>query len=169
MRGKMKIRTATMDDYDNLCKLFTQGDKLHADLVPEVFQEFPGPPRPRDLLQHFIDNDDADIIVVEHEDEIVGLLSLEMTDYPSYPLFRRRPYVMIHSLVVEETQRRLGVGSSLLQAAQDWARRRGVRYLQANVWSANTIALDFYTRHAFDTLTQKIELVIDMDEELARR
>lgn len=44
-----------MDDYDHLCSLFAQGDKFHADLVPEIFQEFSGPHRPRERLQHFME------------------------------------------------------------------------------------------------------------------
>ena len=153
-----------MDDFDNLCSLFVQVDKFHADLVPEIFQEFPGPARPRDYLQHFINNDDAEIIVVENTEEIIGLITLKKTDNPSYPIFRRHPHVMITTLVVDKSHRRQGVGSILLQAAQDWTRSRGVRFLQAYVWTANTTATDFYSKHAFNTLTQRLEVEIDMEE-----
>jgi ribosomal protein S18 acetylase RimI-like enzyme len=153
-----------MDDFDNLCNLFAQVDKFHAELIPEIFQEFPGPARPRDYLQRFVDNDDAEIIVVEHEDEIVGFITLKKTDYPSYPIFRRHPHVMITTLVVDKSHRRQGVGSILMQAAQDWTRRHGVRYIQATVWTANTTATDFYSKHAFNTLNQRLEIEIDMGE-----
>ena len=160
----MKTRIATMNDFDNLCCLFTQGDKYHADLIPEIFQEFAGPARPRDHIQHLIDTDDTEIIIVEHDDTIVGFLTLEKTDYPTYPIFKRHPYVMIHTLVVDESHRRQGIGTMLLQAAQDWARSHDVGYLQATVWTANTEATYFYTKQNFNTLTQRLQLEIDKGE-----
>lgn len=160
----MKTRFATMEDYDSLCSLFAQGDKLHADLVPMIFQEFSGPARPRERLQYLVESQDAGAIVAESDSRIVGLLTLEKSDYPSNPMFKRHVHAMLHTLVVDESCRRQGVGGMLLEAAQDWARDRGVRFLQTNVWCTNEMATAFYAKHGFNTLTQKVELEVDAGE-----
>jgi GNAT superfamily N-acetyltransferase len=164
MRDEVKVRFATMKDYDSLCSLFAQGDKFHADLVPEIFQKFSGPARPRERLQYFVESEDAEAIVAESETGIMGLLTLEKTDYPSYPMYKRHAHAMLNTLVVDESSRRQGVGGILLKAAQDWARKRGVRFLQTNLWYANVAAKNFYTKHGFKTLTQRAELEIDLEE-----
>jgi GNAT superfamily N-acetyltransferase len=159
--SEVTIRYATMDDYEDLCRLFAQVDKYHVELVPEIFQEFPGPARSRERLSHFVDNENAEAIVAQDEGKIVGLLTLEKSDYPSYPMFKRREHAMIHTLVVDEARRRQGIGGLLLDAAAGWARDRGVRFIQTNVWRANADAREFYSKHGFQTLTERIEMEIE--------
>jgi ribosomal protein S18 acetylase RimI-like enzyme len=160
----MKIQSATMKDYDSLCRLMTQGNKLHADLIPKIFQEFSGPSWPRERLQHFVESENAEAIVAQSEDGIIGFLTIEKTDYPPYPMFKRHRHAMIHTLVVDESCRRQGVGAMLLEAARDWTRNHGAHFLQTNVWCANKAASAFYVKHGFKTVSQKVELEVDVGE-----
>jgi len=52
----------------------------------------------------------------------------------------------VADLAVTETARRMGVGSALMNAAEQWARGRGLAVLSLDVWSTNQRALAFYER-----------------------
>ena len=53
----VRIRNATMADYDALCALFEQVDRLHAIALPDTFRPISGPARERDHLQRMLDKD----------------------------------------------------------------------------------------------------------------
>jgi len=70
--NEISIRIATMNDYEEICRLYRQLDEIQADLLPEVFQRFSGSPRPREVVAHFIEQDTADYIVAVVDARIVG-------------------------------------------------------------------------------------------------
>jgi len=50
----------------------------------------------------------------------------------------------VADLAVREDARRMGVGQTLMQAGEAWARERGLPVLSLDVWSTNQPALAFY-------------------------
>jgi ribosomal protein S18 acetylase RimI-like enzyme len=157
----IKIRPATMDDYEPLCRLYRQADQVHVDLLPEVLQAFAGPARSREFVSQFVGQDDAACLVAEVDGEIVGMLTVKKAAAPPYPMFRPREHALVEILVVDEAHRHRGVGGALLDAAKQWARARGLKSLQTNVWAANTVAKRFYARHGFRTIAERIELTLE--------
>ena len=49
-----------------------------------------------------------------------------------------------------------GAATRLMQAAEDWARRRGYRLLSLDVFADNRRAVDFYRRGGFKTETRRM-------------
>lgn len=160
----ISTRLATMEDYEGICRLMTQVDEVHVDLLPDVFQSSPGPARPKEPIAHFVENEDADIILALRGTEIIGLLDLEKSAHPPYPMFRQHEYAMIDNLVVDTKHRGQGVASLLIQVAKQWACAKGLGFLQTTVWVANVGAKQFYEKHGFGTLSQRIELALDSKE-----
>jgi len=158
--NRTNVRPATLEDYEAVCKLSRQCDTHHAKLLPEVFQTFSGPSRPRQWLARFVQEDNADVLVAEVGDKIVGLLILRKAAHPSYPMFRPHEYAYIEDLVVDADYRRQGVGGVLLEAAKKWALDRGLFFLQTTVWVANQDARHFYQRQGFVPLTERLEFRI---------
>lgn len=154
-------RIATMDDYEAICRLLAQADRHHAEILPDVFQTFTGPIRPRALVAEFIEAEDADYLLAEIEGEPVGLLNLRKQARPSYPMFRSHEFAMIHNMVVDEAHRRRGIGTALLEEAKRWTRDRGLTAVQLGVWAGNAPAVSFYRKHGFRVLTQRMELRLD--------
>jgi hypothetical protein len=46
----LRVRPASMGDYDALCALFDELDAFHRDARPEMFQPFPKPVRAREQV-----------------------------------------------------------------------------------------------------------------------
>jgi ribosomal protein S18 acetylase RimI-like enzyme len=52
----------------------------------------------------------------------------------------------VADLGVTVDARRIGVGTALMKAGEEWAHDRGLRELSLDVWSTNEPALAFYRR-----------------------
>ena len=57
---------------------------------------------------------------------------------------------LIHILIVRADLREIGIGSSLLDAAKDWARSRGLEHLELNTLPENRDAARLYERNGFE-------------------
>jgi len=56
----------------------------------------------------------------------------------------------VYYLAVEESRRRTGLGHSLMSAAQEWIRERGIPKIQLMVRDDNVSARDFYLRLGYE-------------------
>ena len=90
--------------------------------------------------------DHAAVFVAEAEDgAIVGRLSLARDQHPA------SAHVADLGLMVAASHRRLGIGTSLLEAAVHWARERAVTKLELHVFPHNPAAIALYERFGFES------------------
>ena len=73
-------------------------------------------------------------------------------------MFQPREFALIEAAVVEQAERRRGIGSALFDAAIVWAQEHGLASVQATVWSANQWTREFYLKQGFKPITEKLEL-----------
>jgi RimJ/RimL family protein N-acetyltransferase len=85
----------------------------------------------------------AAVFVADDDGAIVGRLSIARDQHPG------SRHVADLGLMVAASHRRQGIGTALLEAAVDWARRSGVRKLELHVFPWNTGAIALYDRFGF--------------------
>jgi len=91
----------------------------------------------------------SEILVAEAGGEPAGFALLETgRDY-----FDRREHAHLGILAVARGSEGLGVGSALVGAAEEWARRRGHARLTLNVFERNSRARRLYERLGFSAET----------------
>ena len=83
---------------------------------------------------------DAAVFVAENADAIVGRLSIARDSHPA------SEHVADLGLMVARGHRRVGVGTALMGAAEEWARSVGIRKLELHVFPYNEPAIAFYKR-----------------------
>lgn len=147
-----------MDDYDAVCRLLTQVDQHHAQILPDVFQPFDGPARPREVIASYVESKDAAYILAEINNEVVGFVNIRKASHPSYPMFKPHEFALIANLVVDEAHRRRGIGTRLFGEAKKWAIARGLNHIQLTVWTANAPAMIFYSKLGFKPMHARLEL-----------
>jgi RimJ/RimL family protein N-acetyltransferase len=87
----------------------------------------------------------AAVFVAEREDgTLVGRLSVGRDPHPA------STHVADVGLMVAAGARRQGVGTALLRAAVDWARKAGVRKLELHVFPWNDAAIALYEAFGFE-------------------
>ena len=84
-------------------------------------------------------------LVAELDGRLAGYIRVK----PASPLRENAHVLGIVGLAVAPGDRRLGVASALLAAAEQHARARGARKLSLRVLSSNETAMRLYERHGF--------------------
>lgn len=93
----------------------------------------------REGMTAYIGDPDSRIVVVEEKDVVVAWISLDVVRH-----FYVLPYVEISGLVVDEKERRQGIGKILLLEAERWARELGVGSLRVRTNAKRREAQAFY-------------------------
>jgi GNAT superfamily N-acetyltransferase len=124
------VRSARLDDVDQLARLF---DQL-------------GHPQTQDALRRALENmlvePRADVLVVEHDGALVGAAT-----YFFVPVAHdSRPWCRITTLVVDEAHRGHGIGQMLVEAAETAAQSAGCSRIEATSALHRTGAHRFYGR-----------------------
>ena len=85
----------------------------------------------------------AAVYVADDDGSIIGRLSIARDQHPS------SRHVADLGLMVAASHRRRGIGTALLEAAVDWARRAGVHKLELHVFPWNEAGIKLYERFGF--------------------
>lgn len=89
-------------------------------------------------------------IVAEREGSVIGFAQLLLGAV--HELVEVRPAAELQRLYVQERFTGLGLGTALIQQAEELARREGARALWLTGWIGNTRALEFYRRRGYTEL-----------------
>jgi GNAT superfamily N-acetyltransferase len=100
------------------------------------------PDRAGRALAEAITSPESVVLVADRDGSLVGLC----TAYLELNSVRFGQRCWIEDLAVDPRRRSEGVGAALLDAAADWARRRGATHLELDSGMARTDAHRFYER-----------------------
>jgi len=154
----MKIRPASMADYEELCGLFDEVDILHREGLPDIFRKPDGPPRSRERVAHLIGGPAGTILVAEDSGPLLGLAVLWENPVSTNPLHVPHRVVEIVTIVVRRSARGQGVGRRLMDACLEWAKQRGAAHVEISVYAFNADALRMYAAAGFTMLSHRMTL-----------
>jgi GNAT superfamily N-acetyltransferase len=75
----------------------------------------------------------------------------------------RRPDVLVEALCVSRRFRRSHIGTKLMKDVESWARRRGARFVELNVYDFNPEARAFYESLGYLTASRTLRKDPDFD------
>jgi ribosomal protein S18 acetylase RimI-like enzyme len=152
------VRAARGSDVDAVSTLWREADELHARLSPGFFRvpdQKSGRERAAEALADADDYGHEVILVAgEREGEIRGALHMQIYDTPTGQTMVPQRRGHVESLIVGRAYRRMGCGRALMQAACDWARRRGATQILLTVWAGNDEAQRFYAALGYHCISQ---------------
>jgi ribosomal protein S18 acetylase RimI-like enzyme len=140
------VRSAIERDYQDVCRLFEEGDALHSEVVPQVFRKPVGPTRTEEFFSSLLQDENGILFVAEFRKQVVGLVHVFLRESSDMPIMVPRKYAYIGDLVVSEKHRRQGIGEALMNQAQNWAVQRKVFQLELNVWDFNRHAINLFKK-----------------------
>jgi GNAT superfamily N-acetyltransferase len=154
----IRVRQASLRDYDEMCALFDQLDEIHRQARPDMFQPFAPPARTREQIAHWLAQPESTVLVAQSEQGVVGLAVL-LTRTPSgFAGAVPRKVIELDNLVVRADQRGRRVGRRLLAAAVEWSRQRRATHVEVAVHDFNRDARRFYESFGFSPSIDRLVL-----------
>ncbi len=164
---EISVRKATADDYNSLCELFDEGDALHRDNLPHLFQIFQKPSgaaREQDYYLGLIADENVALLVAEAGEKHIGFVHAIVRDTPAIPVFVPRRYAIVDGIVVKSGFQNQGIGKILMDKMQEWAIARGATSIELNVYEFNVTAISFYERLGYQTFSRKMSKELNLNE-----
>lgn len=158
------IREAVEGDYEALCGLIDQVDKLHRDRLPRRFRATKGPARSWDFFLNAISASDIGFFVAEIEHSLAGFVHVIVREAPEIPIFVPRRYAVVDSLAVRAALRRRGIGRALMDKAHDWSTSKGATSIELNVYDFNQQAMAFYRALGYEIISHRMSRSLDGEE-----
>ena len=157
-RGRaVRVRAARRADRAAVVALWTEADRVHAELQPNYFRG-DGKLDPR-LVEGLEQASDArELFVAERDGLVIGFVLVELLDPARLSRTSRNRRGHIDTLVVASRVRRGGCGRKLVEAAAAWARARQVDEILLTVWKGNDSAEQFYTALGLQVISQVMRL-----------
>ena len=157
----INIRVASESDFAAICGVLEEGDALHRTALPDVFQPTNEEIRPRDFFLARMRGPDSVVLIACEAEFVRGVAEVVMKKVESRVMTRARRYGVLDNLVVATTHRRRGIGKRLVAESICWAKERGARQIELNVWEFNQGAIAMYDRLGFETLRQTMGIRLD--------
>ena len=152
------VRFAKEKDIERVNELRKQVNDIHVEGRPDIFK--PGfSAKIRDVAQSFIQEENKDIIVAIRDDEICGMLCVEVVNKPETPYSKARSYYNVVEVAVDEKYRQQGVGRELFEFIKTDAARRGLDKIELDVWEFNESAIEFYKAVGFKETRRWLNLM----------
>jgi ribosomal protein S18 acetylase RimI-like enzyme len=156
-----EIRLATEADLEEVGNIFSEANRYHAELVPEVFQ-VANPIMTSEWFDAVLkDPRTAALFVAELEEEVVGVASVELKTNLSDPIFRQRRYAYIKEIGVAASRRGQGIGRLLMERIHQWVQEQGIAEIELHVWERNGQAVGFYQKLGYQMWRRTMRYTID--------
>jgi ribosomal protein S18 acetylase RimI-like enzyme len=145
-----EIKHASLDDLDQLVPLF--------DGYRQFYRYSSDVTAVRAFLSQRLTQTDSVIFVAREQTAAIGFTQL----YPSFSSLWMTRLFVLSDLFVDKASRKLGAGRLLLEAAAQYARSAGARYLTLETARTNLAAQSLYERCGWkrDTEFYVYELVV---------
>jgi len=155
--AKVTVRFAREEDLERVNELRRQVNSLHVAGKPEVFK--PGFCRElRDYIHVIREDPQKEILVAEVNGEVRGFAILNHIIRPENPFMFERDFLDVDEFGVDENCRRQGTASAMMRFIREWAKEKGFRRIELNMWEFNRGALAFYEAAGFSTYRRYMEI-----------
>ena len=138
----MKIEIPTINDYEQVNNLACQVHEMHVKWRPDLFlptKEAIAKERFKLLIE------EQNIFVAKIEDKVVGYISFGITEKEN-PIMRFRKQLFIDAMCVDENYRGQGIGSSLLEFIEKFAKEKNCTDIGLTVNEENKNAMKIYEK-----------------------
>ena len=141
------IRSGRREDAAEAARLWMQSANEHT-AHDQIYATAPGAERVmRRFLADLAGSSHSFLFIAESGDRTVGFISGELRE--GSPAFRQKTWASVDDVYVERDYRNLGVGRSLLQSVEAWAKEKGAHGISLQVAAANKRGRKFYEELGF--------------------
>ena len=138
----MIVRFAKESELDRVNELRRQVNDIHVEGKPDVFKPGFGQEL-RDFVKVIWNDPEQEIVVAEDDGAICGFAVLHHINKPENPFMKERDFIDIDEFCVDKDHRRKGAASEMVSFIKKFAREKGFKRIELNMWEFNQNALAF--------------------------
>ena len=146
----LNIRTATVEDLDQICALADEIAEFHNKNEPKVFAQADRQ-RDREFWRSSIVQLDGTVLVAVKATEILGFITAKVSEALAPSFLVPRKVCRIGTIIVSSQYKRQGVGTQLLRSIEAWALAQSAVETRLEVFAFNSQALGFYSSLGYAT------------------
>ena len=135
------IRKAEEKDVDQILNLLKQISDIHYKARPDIFKN--RPKYTKDEILFLINSEYTPVFVYTDGDKVLGHIFLIIVE-DSNPRLKERRYIFVDDLCVDNDYRNKGIGKSLMEYAETFAKSLKIDTIELNVWHFKENAFEFY-------------------------
>lgn len=139
-------RKAILGDIPQIRALYARLFEEMAELQPAYW--CPAETEER-FLAEAIASQTADIFVVCEDGGVVGFVVVRESETLPYPCLVPHRFASLVDMLVHPRYRDRGLGARMIDRVKEWARDRGLDYVELQVLEENSSARDLYERNGF--------------------
>ena len=148
------IRKAEEKDVDQILNLLKQISDIHYKARPDIFKK--RPKYTKEELLFILNSEYTPVFVYTDGDKVLGHLFLIIVE-DSNPRLNDRRYIFIDDLCVDSVERNKGIGKSLMEYAETFAKSLKIDTIELNVWHFKENAEEFYKELGYNTQCSILE------------
>jgi len=156
---EIKFRKASINDYRIILILKKQIQNFHHCHKPDFYKKTDSP-FSKNEFEKLLVSIDSKVYVVESGDKIYGYAITRVISFQANPLIVDHKRLFIDDIIIDPEYRKKGIGKFLIEKLESVCRSEGYNYLDLNVWSFNTEAIDFYRKHGMRESILRMEKYI---------
>ena len=161
--AEVNVRFAREEDLDRVNELRRQVNDIHVAGKPEVFK--PGfCDELRDYIHAIMADPQKEILVAETEGKVCGFAVLNHIVRPENPFMFVRDFLDVDEFAVDREYRRRGIAAEMIRRIREYAKEKGIRRVELNMWEFNRGALAFYETAGFTTYRRYMEIFTDRED-----
>jgi len=158
------LRRAERNDLPSIATLTVEVHRLHFNARPDYFCADDQQSLESNLVQVFEDSS-AMFWVIEELGEVVAYTAVRVRQTEAGPYTIARTWWEVDQLCVAASQRKRGLGRTLMTAIADEAKRAGVPTLELACWSFNQDAQRAFARLGFVPKVTRFELSLSAERD----
>lgn len=157
----MQIRIATALDAPAILALSEELERVHREHHPGLYRSAEALVIDSTFVARSLGDPNVGLLVAASGGVVCGFVRVVATRTPEGHALLARSFARVDELAVAPDARRNGVGNSLLEAAEGWARSQGLPAMEVTVWAFNQAASQLYEKHGFGVLRQYLRKQLD--------
>lgn len=148
MDAEVSVRPARAEDAEALAEVYIESAEHHMRLDPSIYAH-PDLDKMISRYQERVASGDPDseIVVAERKGRVIGFVDIQLRRPDGHPRMIRDAVSAEVDIAVLDDWRGRGVGTRLMDAAEDWAVEHGADLVTVSVHVANVDAVRFYQDH----------------------
>lgn len=151
----MAIRTAKIEDYREIQKLFQEVQDIHSKARSDVYKK--NKIFKMDEFKEMLTSENNYIFVYEDNKRIIGLCSCIIKNQNPNNTIYGKKYLYIDTIVVENSSTKHGIGKKLYLYVRSVAIQHRCKSVELNVWNFNKNAIEFYKKMNMEVKSIKFE------------